>query len=116
MSAFRHEIIIRRDSRDEQTFAVIAWNGAHPDLFFQALRSALAEWQQTPDGQGAWEKSSHDFNIGDLCNAHLARNPLRSILVRHDIHGLEIDVYSCDFSMPWWTFDTHLMDPIEEDA
>ena len=115
MSAFRHRMIVRRDSRDEETFAVICWNGVEPDQLLVTLRRALHEWQQTPDGRESWELSSHDFNLGDLSNEPYHLDPLRSFLERHGIRGLEIGVHSCDFTMSdQWVYDSHLMDPIEE--
>ena len=118
MSAFRHRMIVRRDSPDEETFAVICWNGVEPDALLPALRRALREWQQTPEGREAWECSSHDFNLGDLSNESCHLDPLCSILARHGIRELEIEVHSCDFTMYLsWTYDVSLMDhlsPAEE--
>ena len=112
--AFRHSIIVRRDSRDEETFAVICWNGVEPDALLDALRRALRQWQQTPEGQAAWEESAHDFNIGDLSSAPCGFDPLRSILQRHGIQDLDIDVHSCSTYIPrYWSYDIRLMDPIE---
>ena len=73
MSAFRQRLIVRRDSRDEETFAVIEWNGVHPSELLAALRRALTEWRKTPEGRAAWEASGHDFNIGDLSGEHCQR-------------------------------------------
>ncbi len=92
MSAFRQRLIVRRDSRDEETFAVIEWNGVHPSELLAALRRALAEWQQTPEGREAWEASCHDFNVGDLANEPYEFEPLAEVLSRHGVHGLQIDV------------------------
>jgi hypothetical protein len=85
------------------------------DEFLPALRRALREWGQTPDGQFEWENSGKDFNVGDLSNAPYESSPLGEILARHNIHGLEIDVYSCDFTLPW-SYDTHLMPSVEEES
>ena len=118
MSAFRHRMIVRRDSRDEETFAVICWNGVEPDGLLNALRGALREWQQTPAARDARDESCQDFNLGDLSCESYQHDPLRSILERHGIRDLDIDVHSCDFTMyPSWTYDVHLMDdlsPAEE--
>jgi hypothetical protein len=115
MSAVRQRLIVRRDSRDEETFAVIEWDGVHPSELIDGLRRALADWQQTPQGRAAWEASCHDFNIGDLSGEHCRRGALAKMLARHGIRHLEIDVRSCD-EPACWTYDTRLMEDPEDEA
>lgn len=96
-------LVIRRDSHEENTFAVVRWSGCSVDRFKETLKAAVTDWIEIGSGKEAWEDSSGDFNVGDLAN-WTGNADLIFILAQYGIMDLDIDVFS-DESMPDWTFD-----------
>ena len=68
------EFIVRRNSSDELTYAVVKAEVEKPEQatergFLALLTKALTEWKNTTaDGKQEWESSVEDFNVGDLSN------------------------------------------------
>lgn len=103
----KNKLIVRRESNDENTFAVVQWSGT-PLEFKSRLKLACTEWVNgTPEGQEAWEDASEDFNLGDLSN-HTGEESLVAILAKYGIIGLEIDVFS-DEKPDNWDYDDILV-------
>jgi hypothetical protein len=113
-------LIVKRDSTDENTFAVVEFAGCPASELLKRLKAALSEWRKTPEGKEASEFASGDFNIGDLANFTPAgrgmvnndrRGSLNALLVKYGVEYLDIDVYSDGggFNPQNWTFDTVLM-------
>jgi len=112
------EFIVRRNSTDELTYAVVkARVEAHERpgerAFLALLTKALTEWKRTTaDGKGEWESSVEDFNVGDLSNC-LPCAVLEKILAKHGIHKLIVETNSEDQECRYWSYDTVLMDDDE---
>jgi hypothetical protein len=105
----KNSLVVARNDRDMNAFAFVQWVGiiGHSALK-AALKKACTEWvKTTPEGQEAWEDTSEDFNLGDLCN-HTGEPTLVAILQKYGIVGLEIDVYS-DEKPANWEYDDILV-------
>ncbi len=115
-------VVLCGDTEDGVTLAVVAAQVSDPTLkveghFLAALRAALTAWVNgTDDGQGAWEASSHDFNIGDLAieledwNAGPSQDDLMQCLQAQGIHDLSVRVIDEGSACQDWVYDTVLVD------
>jgi len=87
-------IIVRRPSSN--LWAIVQWKGVEGSQFLTALRSAMTEWLQTPQGQEAWRTPDLKFTLSDLYVYHprgtVDANGLLGALWRKGIRELEIDV------------------------
>lgn len=105
--------VIPRISTEERTVAVIQ---AHvpsaltkEQAFFAALTGAITDWIiATPDGVQAWNRSSHDYNIGDL-STDLDNPTLKARLWTAQIYKLTIDCFVDLSASGNWTYDTVLV-------
>lgn len=111
----RVRAVVRRDSHEEVTVAVVACDQSDmvrtADDLLPRLRAALDRWRRTSmSGRRAWRESCHDFNVGDLGN-WVAEPALIERLAVEGIAGLSVDIFSSDEPpRPDWTFDTVLID------
>lgn len=108
-------VIVPRDSREEITFAVITCRET-PDIHDrrdvrEALDAALREYFRTPEGRRALERSSDDFNVGDLINELYGGNDgLDALLKARGLLDLDVETFSEDADPHDWTFDERLGD------
>ncbi len=73
----------------------------------EAIIKAVTFWiTKTPEGMAEYERSTRDFNVGDLANAgdEKLTNFLRSL----GVYNLEID--AGEIAADHWNFDDHLFD------
>lgn len=101
------ELIIRRESSDENTFAMVSFDKTRlvydEDSLKTSVKRALVYWiQNTEAGKKAWENSRKNFNIGDLING-LGDEDLQKALTHQGVVGLKINVISG--SSGTWEFD-----------
>ena len=102
------QIIVPRTSADENTFAVVTAERTNKiqdghDLKV-AIRAAVTDWiENISKGCEAWERSAHDFNVGDLCT-ELGDETLSHCLRSHSVEELEIETFCCVYPFSW-TFD-----------
>lgn len=69
------------------------------ELLLGKLDVALSDWMdETKEGAIAWDRSSKDFNIGDLVNVDMAS--LRPYLAKYGIYETEI-IYSFSSMNDW---------------
>lgn len=114
----RVEFYVRRDSYDEETFAVVTacmsidWDtppqhgNYHEREFLRRLKRAVTNWMLTTDeGKDAWDHSSEDFNVGDL-SLCVGIPKLTACLEGEGIFGLKIQTHTG--SLGEWSFDTIL--------
>lgn len=74
------------------------------------LCEALTNWKNnTEEGRQAWERSCHDFNVGDLSNYYQSPH-LRPFLENEDITDLEITLTTGRHLTNGWDYDTVLID------
>jgi hypothetical protein len=108
------KFIVRRDSDDEETYAIITARVENPKLakdsvFLEHLGAALSKWaKETKEGKKAYEDSREDFNVGDLAG-HCSDESLTPFLSKNGIHELDVDV-NCEKSCRIWSYDTILID------
>lgn len=77
--------------------------------FFAAIVRAVTEWvKYTEEGKEAWERSSNDFNIGDLSGE--LGGSLLNYLSKQGIENLDITTFSTTNGNRVWTYDTLLVD------
>jgi hypothetical protein len=112
------KFIVRRDSLDEETYAIITAcidSGLDTDRsFLEALKSALSEWaKETKEGMDAWKGSSRDFNVGDLIDYCDAKS-LRPFLTSRGIYNLKVETNCEDAPSRVWAYDSILMDVDDE--
>lgn len=109
----RYSVIVRRDSSEEQTYAIVSAtvNFKHHLFMFKVI-TAVTEWVTTTKaGHEAWEHSSNDFNVGDLAG-ELGDQDLERLLEKRGIRDMTIDVNSSP-PIPVsvvWSFDQVLAD------
>ncbi len=109
----RKMTVVPRISDDEHTFAVVQWEGVEESKLRDALTNAVTEWvDTTEDGQGLWQYSCGDLNIGDLAG-HGEDEELNRILAKHGIRNFDITTFSDASGDQDWTYDTVL---VNEDA
>ena len=73
----------------------------------EAIIKAVTYWIiQTPEGKAEYERSSCDFNVGDLANA--GDEKLTNFLNSLGVYNLDID--ACEAGVDHWEFDDHLFD------
>jgi hypothetical protein len=109
----RNMTVITRTNLDENTVAVVQWNGVSLSQLLRRLIVAVTEWvRTTKEGKQAWKNSSEDFNVADLsaCLPVLPGDPLHDILAKYGIEDLDIDVFQDTDPDPNWTYDTVLVD------
>ena len=85
------------------------------------IKAAVTEWvkEGSEDAQDAYNYAGDDFNIGDLGgllynDEHIGEgddNSLVECLLRHGVEDLVIDAPQTGD----WTYDTPLVEPMEED-
>lgn len=72
--------------------------------FKERLKTALGEWFRTTQaGQEAWETSTRQFNIGDLCETNIDPS-LNVILYGKGISELSVEFHQAHFS-DWNEFE-----------
>lgn len=101
--------VIRRDSHEENTVAVLRWKGSSPSMLLHDLRAAIKDWAETEEGKEALDGEEPDFNIGDFANCGYGDGELAACLAKHNIYELDIDVSSDDYVDPVWNYDTLLV-------
>jgi len=112
-----HEIIAKRSSDDEFTFARITFKGEKRLSDGEALRlvtKVLTKWRATSkEGAEAWEYSSEDFNVGDLgVYQNLVPAPLWWEV---GISEFKVQTFCIDSrASNAWTYDTVLMEEVKE--
>lgn len=109
--------IVRRNSLEEETYAVVeavAVSKLNSDSRFRdALTSALSEWvAKTTAGRRAWKDSSQDFNVGDLSHWQSEKS-LQPYLEKQGIRHLRVETFSEDFVCSHWSYDTVLVNEPE---
>lgn len=99
-------LVPRHDGLQVETVAVVRASTALSDSeFLPALKAALTEWFETEYGRGAWERSSQDFNVGDLSLVlEEDQRELHECLLRHGIQELSVDAYDSSSAVDW-SFD-----------
>ncbi len=109
--------VVVSDPGAERTIAVAivraSIDRSKPELgeekgFLAAVRDSVTEWVKTTElGRAEYERTSHDFNIGDLALS-LTDADLDRLLGERGIWNLQIDsVYSDQAGE--WMFDDHLV-------
>jgi hypothetical protein len=101
--------IVPRVDGDSKTIAIVSAQVDEVKLtneqeFFVALMEAMIDWvNKTADGKKAWERSSEDFNVGDLS----AEQPFSHLLKKHlQRHG----IFNMKTNPGYWKFDDVLVD------
>ena len=84
--------------------------------FCISVIKAVTRWiKGTQEGESALNRSSNDFNVGDLSN-ELDNPDLQAYLAEQGIENLEINTYDCGFGNLFWDYDTVLvnLDELED--
>ena len=116
----RVQVLVPRDSHEETTFTLVRCAKGErvsdaADLHRQ-VTAAVTRWvRQTESGREAFERSSEDYNVGDLAG-DLGDPDLTRLLLTQGVRDLTIDVYSSGDAPSAWAYDTHLVDASELEA
>jgi hypothetical protein len=117
MSTRRLRLVIRRDSHEETTLAIVTANVREDIASAQGLRLAISRavtrWiRTTHEGRATWVGCSEDLNIGDLgANynpADAGRGTLNRLLDSEGVYDLDIDLVSEAEIESSWSYDTVL--------
>jgi len=109
------KFIVRRESTDEETFALVTAKVLTDELkgekeFLKALVKGITDWVRTTgNGKQAWEASSHDFNVGDLVD-YQSDFCLKQRLQKEGIYEFNVETFSCNQICGFWSYDTVLAD------
>ncbi len=108
MSNGKQVMVVRRACHEENTFAVVQWNGSRREMLLPRIRRAVTEWMEKhAEGAEAWAESSYDFNVADLAE-HLCDLNLKRFLEVQGVRDLEIETYSDDSPEEGWSYDAIL--------
>lgn len=119
----KYRFIINSNLPREVRFAIVSCELSvkHPHRtkhlsFMSWLTDRLTEWGRTDIGRAYWEKSDHDFNVGDLSNC--CDDPtLVALLERHGCRALDVETIMYDDVEIYWSYDTRIMrDPGDPDV
>lgn len=119
----KYRFIINGNLPREVRFAIVSCelNDDHPYVVGKQsivswLTDRLTEWGRTDAGRAEWERSSHDFNVGDLSSC--CDDPtLVALLERHGCRELDVETIMYDDVEIYWSYDTRIMrDPGDSDV
>jgi hypothetical protein len=108
------EIVVFRNSSDENTVAILTCNRTNKitdaAAFRDALRKAVSDWiDRTTDGRETYAENGNDFNLGDL--AQWDDDPgLLKFMKLHGITGFGIQTFCDTEPAPGWDYDDNLVD------
>ena len=107
--------IVKRDSSDEMTMAIITANAHHAIskqfAFLDAVKRAVTFWiNHSPKGKELWVYSVEDLNIGDL-SSYLGDKQLILALNAEGIFNFDVSIVSEGECSSTWNYDTVLVHP-----
>ncbi len=106
------EFVVLRDSREENTVAVVqavvAPELADDVMLRDAIRRAVTVWIKTTDGgRAAYEATCGDFNVGDFETYRDTK--LLKLLVNEGVFSIDVTCMSSE-DCGEWMFDDRLVD------